>query len=157
MAGDLTVRRKAPTDIKALEPHHDKLRARKLRLASKLKTLDADDNLFDLVMTQLRELDAETTDAATKLQAARQAAAVVMAAPAKIKDLTDRAAIASALRQQLVGVRFLADNLVELESQSHILSVIARTNAENPILALKLKRDVPKRIIPASRQPVEIK
>jgi hypothetical protein len=111
-------------DFKALDTDHDELRARKARLAGKLKELDYD-SMFDTVTTQLREIDAELSDAATRLQAARAQMANTVTA-VKISDLTERAAVASALKQRLIGVRFKADNRVEIESKTAVLTVIAR-------------------------------
>lgn len=110
-------------DVAGLSANLDKLRERKARLAGKLKQLD-DDQMFDVVMSQLRELEAEVNDASTKLHAARQQSAV--AAPMRINTVTDRAELATALRQRLTAVRFGTGNLVEIESHSHVLSVVAR-------------------------------
>ena len=74
------------------------------------------------------------TDAATRLQAARQAAALVTVTPVKLRDLTDRAAIATALRQQLIGVRFGPNNHVVFEGRRHVLTVQARAYGEKPKL-----------------------
>jgi DNA invertase Pin-like site-specific DNA recombinase len=152
--------RKVPmADLKSLDADLDRKRAREARLAGRLKELD-DDQMFDLVMTQLRELRSQVTDAATRLQAARQAAALVTVTPVKLRDLTDRAAIATALKQQLIGVRFGPDNHVVLEGRRHVLTVQARAYGEKPKLAFKVRRDgpAPRPLIRLSpRAPVEVK
>ena len=119
-------------------------------MAGKLQELD-DDQTADLVLDQLRELRGKVTDAATRLQAARQQQAAADIAPIKIKDSSDRAGIATALKAQLTSARFGAGNVMELESQSHVLTVTARADTGvKPQLALKLKGDA-KRIVFASR------
>ena len=141
---------KPVVNVAALEAEHAKLKGRERRLAGKLQELD-DDQTADLVLDQLRELRGKVTDAATRLQAARQQQAAADIAPIKIKDSSDRAGIATALKAQLTSARFGAGNVVELESQSHVLTVTARADTGvKPQLALKLKGDA-KRIVFASR------
>jgi hypothetical protein len=149
---------KAAPDVKSLETQVVKLRDREKRLAGRLKELDTDD-LFDTVMGQLRELRSQVSDAATRLQAARQEAALAHQT-VRVKDLTDLAHIATALKQQLISAQFGPDNVVVLEGNRHILTVQARADGDPPKLALKVRRDgpVPKPLIRLSpSQPVQIK
>ena len=130
---------KVTVNIPALQAELTKLREREQRLAKKLQELD-NDQMFDTIMTQLRELRGLVNDAATKLNAAQQQAAVAKAS-VKISDLTDRAAVATALKRQLIAVRFGAGNRVELEGRSHVLTVVARQDGERPTLAIKCDRE----------------
>jgi DNA invertase Pin-like site-specific DNA recombinase len=131
--------RKASVNIKALEANHAKLQQREQRLAGRLKELDTDE-LYNVVITQLRELRGQVTDAATRLQAARQQAAIQQQS-VQIKDMTDRAAIASVLKQQLVRASFGDDHQVALVTASgSVLSITARTGVREPMKSAWLER-----------------
>jgi DNA invertase Pin-like site-specific DNA recombinase len=119
---------KAPVDIKALEAEIVKLRDRAKRLASKLQELDSDE-MADLVLTQLRDLRRKISDAETRLQAARQQ--VAAAKPIRISDTTDRAMIASVLKQQLISATFEDHHYVSLTTAGgYVLMLVARANGE---------------------------
>ncbi len=121
----------APEDITELAKSVTTLKTREERLAKRLKTLD-DDEMFDLVMRQLRELRNEMHIAATRLSAAQQATAVA-AAPVQIGELTDRPALHTALKQRIRGVYFGDNNEVMVVSQGGVvLMVVARQNASKP-------------------------
>jgi hypothetical protein len=91
-------------------------------LASKLQELD-NDGMFDTVMAQLCALRAKRDDAITRLSAARKQVAVSQ--PVVITDVTDRAAIATALRTRCTSLLFGADHMVTIETRSHALIVTA--------------------------------
>jgi len=117
-----------------------KLRDREKRLAAKLQELDSYE-MADLVLTQLLDLRRKASDAATRLQAARQQVAV--ANPARIRDTTDRAMIASVLKQQLISATFGDDHYVSLTTAGgYVLMVIARADTE-PMRSVWLER-IPK-------------
>ncbi len=126
----------AASDLMALREGAARLKAREKRLASHLQELD-DDEMYDEVMEQLRELRGKRIDAETRLSAAQQAAAVAKA-PARIGDISDRPALATALQQLLVEVKFYNSSRVELHSQRAMLTVIARQNAPKLALAFKI-------------------
>ena len=131
--------RKALPDAKTLETQLVKLRDREKRLATKLQELD-DDELFDVVMGQLRDLRGKVSDTATRLQAARQQAAIQQQS-LRIKDVTDRAAIANVLKQQLVSTTFGDDHHVSLTTASgYVLMVIARAGVQEPMKGAWLER-----------------
>jgi DNA invertase Pin-like site-specific DNA recombinase len=120
---------KSVANIPALEANLEKLRDREKRLAGRLQELD-NDEMADLVLTQLRELRGKVSDAATRLMAARQQNAIVKA-PVKITDMADRAAIATVLKQQLIAVTFGADHHVSMiTAAGYCLTVIARAGAD---------------------------
>ena len=115
------LRRKA-TGVKSRENQLAKLREREKRLAGPLKELD-DEQMFDTVMTQLRELRSQVCTGG-QAQAAQQQAAVDQ--PIKIRDATDRAMIAFVLKQQLGRVTFGDDHHVLLVTAAgYVLTVIA--------------------------------
>jgi hypothetical protein len=120
--------RRKTANLPALEAAVTKLREREKRLASRLRELDGDE-MFDVVMAQLRTLRGQVSDAATWLQAARQQAAVAEQS-VKIEDTTDRAMIGSVPKHQLVSARFGKDNHVALMTAAgYVLSVIAKVHA----------------------------
>src|SRR6185312_6083028 len=67
--------RETRIDLTALEEDHARLDGRYKRLAAKLQELD-DDEMFNEIEKQLRELRSKRADAAARLNAARQRSAV---------------------------------------------------------------------------------
>lgn len=124
-----------PTDLPSLEAELAKLQAREKRLGKRLQELDNDD-MFDTIVAQLRELRNKVHDAATRLNVARQTVAVA-AAPVRIRDMTDRSALHTVLRQRISSACFGNDHTVELRAGSQILTVVARKNGPPPALAIE--------------------
>ena len=121
----------APGDLAELAEAVKTLKGREERLAKRLQELD-DNEMFDVVMGQFRELRDAMHNAVTRLSAAQQATAVA-ATPVQIGDLTDRPALHTALKQRIKGVYFGDNNEAMVVSKGGvILMVVARQNASKP-------------------------
>lgn len=126
-------------DLAAMASNLATLKAREQRLAARLKMLD-DDDMFDTVMAQLRELRRDVGDAATALSAARQDSAVA-AVPIHIKSLTERDKVATALRQLLKGAYFDQDHEVGILSNGGVLLMITARQDNAVSRLMMLRRD----------------
>lgn len=122
-----------PADVSKLTAECDKLRRRQKQLEVAMQDPDED---LDAIRKALSALRSKVFDAQARLKAAREQEAVAKAV-VKIADITDRAELATALRPLLTRVTFLPDSVVEIESQSHVLTVVARRDGDKPQLAIK--------------------
>lgn len=126
-------------DLAALASNVETLKAREGRLAARLKALD-DDDMFDVIMAQLRELRREVSDAITALNVARQDSAVAVA-PVQIGALADRDKLATALRQLVKAAHFGADNEVCILSRGGVLLIITARQKSTASRLMLLRQD----------------
>ena len=118
-------------NLTKLTEEHTKLVARQKRLEGKLQELD-DDEEFDLVMGQLRELRSKVKDAATAVSVAQQQSAVA-AAPMTLSCDADRNAIATGLKARLAMALFDNSRSVTVLSRAGVVLLVP---PEEPVTML---------------------
>lgn len=109
-------------NLTTLTDEHTKLVARQKRLERKLQELD-DDEEFDIVMGQLRELRSKVKDAATAVSVAQQQSAVA-AAPMTLTRDADRNAIATGLKARLATALFDDSRSVMVLSRAGVVLLV---------------------------------
>ncbi len=109
-------------NLTKLTEEHTKLVARQKRLEGKLQELD-DDEEFDIVMGQLRELRSKVRDAATAVSVVQQQGAVA-AAPMTLSRDADRDAIATGLKARLATALFDHSRSVTMLSRAGIVLLV---------------------------------
>lgn len=114
---------------------------------------DPDEDL-STVRKALAGVRGTISDLQTQINAAKQQAA--LAGPTRIGDITDRPALAAALKKVLTRASFGPDSRVTLESGSHRLTLTARQDAPKPELAV-LSKGKPMQAIRVGGKPVTIK
>jgi DNA invertase Pin-like site-specific DNA recombinase len=131
--------RRPPIDLSALEEDHAKLNGRYKRLAAKLQELD-DDEMYDEIETQLRELRSKRADAAARLNVALQSSAV-SAAPVEIATLADRPKLHTALRQLIKGAYFGERHEVAILSKAGLLLMVTARQGATASYLMMLRSD----------------
>jgi hypothetical protein len=114
--------RQTPADLAVLTEQVTTYKARYKRLASKLQELD-DDEMYEEIERQLRELRAKINDASTQVAAVQRAIAVA-AAPVRIGDISDRPRLHTALQRLIKGVYFGENHEVAIVSNAGLLLMI---------------------------------
>ena len=123
----------SPIDVAAMAEDLRKKAARQKLLEDKLQEID-DEEDYDLVMRQLRELRPKVKDAATALSAAQQQNAVA-SAPVMLSRNAHRSEIASGLKSRLDAALFYPDRCVILVSKAGLL--LAVPSDDTPALMFK--------------------
>ena len=129
----LSVRTRPPAtvdDIPALTAELEKLQGREKRLESRFQTLD-DDDLFDVIRAQLRELRSQVSTAKAKLAVAQRAVAIAHAVVPTLAEIADRGRLHTALRARIKRVTFNDENEVRFETAGILLVVHAVGNGSS--------------------------